>query len=1097
MAQRATKFAKKTSRHVEVGALARAPSTAKDEMRSVPLDLLPLLQPFKKRGRLSVRVEKLPIQARLSAGRNNGDRSYSLMMDELEDLEYLAPEGTDPRPVLSVRVISLDDGDASTIAVKEITVEFGEEENFGEIDLANISNDELRRLIEELTRVKSTLSLREAELNEIRSKNSANGKLPPGTFEAELAAARAAWKVEMDEKIAKVKAEAAANLERSWSAWQAEQEKKSGAADIEKERIRWQQESVAAIARAEKEWKAAEERRFVAAEAKWREHTEAQVEKTRASSRAMREHGDQIELRRLRDELLAMQNLLAERDAEIAQMRASGPKAAPQGRQEIEAAVAKAQKEWKEAEAARFSAAEARWKELTEKAVAEALSNSKPGRDQGEAELRRLREELSTTQAKLANREKELAQSHSTSKSGREQTDSELRRLRDQASTLQVKLIEREKELAQAQVAIREAQESERRNAEAVLNKAEQSWKAREAERFAAAQAQWQEKTAKAIAEAHAQAKAELAKERERWKAEADATLAKAEAVWKAREADRLAAAESQWQQKSSSALSEARAQIQAARDQSELELTRLRTELTIAQTRLSERDASLAEARATIERVREESKANLINAEKAWRTEENARAAAVEKRMREQAGSALTEAEIARKEAEAELRKLREHSAVIEATLADRELELTQAIARINATERQLDDLRENEDIQVRRVKGEVAALEKQLAERDEELAQARLFAERSYERWQKQAEAELAKAQKAWKSAEASRLAAARAEWQEESRKALQESLEAERRSGRLPPVRAPEEAVSVDIAGIAEDRPMPEFAPPPQNAPYAPPRAPIVDARHAADEALDRLAMDAYQLLASAGSVDAVSPTDTKIIKGGFIERRKADRAKNDNTTWIMAGAAAGVAALVAVIALFFLPSSSGSDVAAMSQQPVPKAAPASLPQKPVLPKATMLRTMNVRSGPSTSDEIVTTLKEGELVTPGERKGNWIHIDIDAANGMPAMKGWVLASSLQLPAGLPEGPAPETAAPEAATDTAEPASPPATAPEKVEAQAPEPAQTTAPPPEEAQTPAPPQPQASTPEPEPQSPVPAAPAADPSAAPAPSPAQ
>jgi len=1131
MAQRATKFAKKTSRHVEIGALARASASAPDDMRGVPLDLLPLLQPFKKRGRLSVRVEKLPIQARLSAGRNNGDRSYSLMMDELDDLEYLAPEGTDPRPVLSVRIISLDDGDASTMALREVTVEFGGEEDFGEIDLANISNDELRNLIEELTRVKSTLSLREAELNEVRSKPIANGKLPPGTIEAELAEARAAWKVEADEKIARVKAEAAANLERSWSAWQTEQEKKAGpnsSANIEKERVRWQQESMAAIAKAERDWKAAEERRFAAAEAKWHEHTEHQVEKTRASSKGMRDHGDAIELRRLRDELLSMQNLLADRDAELGQAKSSGAKTVASGKQDVEAAVAKAQSEWKKAEAEHLAAAETRWKEKADKAIAETQAHSKSGRDQHETELRRLGEELATAQAKLANREKELAQSHTSAKSGREQIDAELRRLRDEASTLQIKLTERDKELAQAgnvaksardqndaelrrardqasalqvklserekelaqsQVAIRQAQEHGRQTADTALAKAEQSWKSREAERSAATQSQWQEKTTKAISEAHTQAKTELARERERWKAEADATLAKAEAVWKAREGDRLAAAESQWQQKSSGAVSEARAQVQAARDQNELELTRLRTELTIAQTKLSERDASLTDARATIERVRDEGRASLSNAEKAWRTDENARAAAVEKRMREQAGSALTEADMARNEAEAELRKLREHAAIVETTLADRELELTQAIARINTSERQLDDLRENEDIQVRRVKGELTALEQQIAERDEELAQARLFAERSYERWQKQSEAELTKAQKAWKSAEASRLAAARAEWDEDSRKSLRDSLEAERRSGRLPPVRTQDEAVSVDIAGIVEDRPLPVFAPPPQDAPYAPPRAKIADARHAADEALDRLAMDAYQLLASANSIDAMQPADTKIIKGGFVDRRQ--RADTDSgNTWIMAGAAAAVAAVIAIAVLFIWPSSSGGGATAASQQVAPVVA--AQPKAPVVPKATLLRAMNVRSGPSTAEAIVTTLKAGDQVTPGEQRGNWVHIDIDAAGGKPAQQGWVVSTALQLPA-APEAAPAATEAPKPAPDETQAAAEPEA--EKAEAPAAEPAQTAAPeaaaPAETAPSPAPePQQVAPTPEPAAQ---PAAAAPEAAAAPAP----
>lgn len=1009
MAQRATKFAKKTSRHVEVGALART-SSPSDELRGVPLDILPLLAPFKKRGRLTVRVEKLPIQARLSAGRNNGDRSYSLMMDELEDLEYLAPEGTDPRPILSVRIIALDDGDASTIAVRELPVEFGGEE-LTEIDLANISNEELKRLIEELTRVKSTLSLREAELNEVRAKASVPGKLPPGTIDAELVEARAAWKAEMEEKIAKVKAEAAANLERSWAAWQAEQKQKSkteSGVDIDKERARWQQESAAILAEARREWKAEEERRLAAAEARWRADAEHAAEKQRASSKAMREHGDAIELRRLRDELLSMQNLLSERDAELAQAKSGGVQGA--GRQEIEAAIAKAQKEWKAEEAARIAAAEARAEEKANKAIAEARAELKSGNDKSDSEFRRLRDELSSAQAKLANREKELAQAHNNVKTGRAENDAELRRLRDETAALQNKLVTRDKELAQAHLAIKDAQERGRKLADEMLGKAEAAWKARESDRMMAAEVQWQETSTKMLADARAQAKAEfdaaLSKARERWVAETDATLAKAEATWKARESDRLMTAEVQWKEQSSKTIADARAQAQAARDESAVELVRLRAELTNAQAKLAERDTALAEARARADRAREDGKAALAEAEKNWRSAESAKIAVVEQRMRDQAGSALTESETARNEAETELRQLREHAAVLETTLADRELELTQAIARINATDRQLEELRENEDIQVRRVKGELTQLQAQLAEREEELAQARLFTERSYERWKKQAEADLAKAQKMWKAAEASKLAAARAEWQEESRKALQQSLDAERRAGRLPPpAPAMEEAVSVDIAGSVEDRPMPEFAPPPQTAPYSAPK-PLADARAAADQALDRLAMDAYQLLANAGSIDSVNPTDTRIIKGGFVERRQraAEKDKNNNKSLIISGAVAAALAAAAVMAFFFIWP---SDTPPVETQPVAAPAkPVAAVTAVVVPKATVLRSVNVRSGPSTSDSIITTLKAGTQVVTGERNGNWVRVGLEAADGKPAQQGWAFASSLQIP-------------------------------------------------------------------------------------------
>jgi uncharacterized protein YraI len=767
------------------------------------------------------------------------------------------------------------------------------------------------------------------------------------------------WKIEMDEKIAKVKAEAAANLVRSWAAWQAEQKEKAragNAVDIEKERARWQQESAAVLAQAQRDWSADEAERLAVAEARWQEQAELAAEKTRASSKAMRERGDAIELRRLREELLAMQNLLAERDGELSQAKAgAGGKVQPSSRQEIEAAVAKAQKEWKEAEAVRLTAAQAQAKAAT---------------DKSEAEARRLRDELSATQTKLTNRERELAQS---------------------------------------QLALKETQERGRRGADETLTKAEASWKARESDRLTAVEAQWQEQSTRLLAEERARAKTELdaalAQARQRWAAESEATLGKAEANWKLREADRLMTAEVEWNQKSSKALAEARAEAQAARDENAVELVRLRAELTNAQAKLSERDTALAEARARAERVREEGKVALADAEKSWRSAEATKIAAVEKRLREQSGSALSEAETARSEAEIELRNLREHAAVLETTLADRELELTQAIARINATERQIEELRENEDIQVRRVKGEVTQLQAQLAEREEELAQARLFTERSYERWKKQAEADLAKAQKTWKAAEASKLAAARAEWQEEYRKSLEDTLSAERRAGRLPPARMAEDVAGADIAESNEDRPMPVFEPPVQTPPYTSSKPAFADARAAADQALDRLAMDAYQLLASPAALDSVSPADTRIIKGGLIERRnKGEGQPNNNKSLIVSGVvAAALAAAAAVV--FFLVWPPEAPATATPQQVTATAKPIA-PALAELPKATVANSVNVRSGPSTAETIMTTLKAGAQVVTGERKGGWVHVTVAAADGKPELSGWMVASSLQSP-------------------------------------------------------------------------------------------
>ena len=59
---------------------------------AIPLDLRPVISAYRSRGRFMLRVENLPQLARFSAGQNNGNCSWSLLLDELEDLVYFAPK---------------------------------------------------------------------------------------------------------------------------------------------------------------------------------------------------------------------------------------------------------------------------------------------------------------------------------------------------------------------------------------------------------------------------------------------------------------------------------------------------------------------------------------------------------------------------------------------------------------------------------------------------------------------------------------------------------------------------------------------------------------------------------------------------------------------------------------------------------------------------------------------------------------------------------------------------------------------------------------------------------------------------------------------
>ncbi len=64
--------------------------------------------------------------ARFSAGQNNGNCTWSLQLDELEDLVYFAPKSTQGDHTLSIRLIAKDETEAFTIAVIEFPVRGGD-----------------------------------------------------------------------------------------------------------------------------------------------------------------------------------------------------------------------------------------------------------------------------------------------------------------------------------------------------------------------------------------------------------------------------------------------------------------------------------------------------------------------------------------------------------------------------------------------------------------------------------------------------------------------------------------------------------------------------------------------------------------------------------------------------------------------------------------------------------------------------------------------------------------------------------------------------------------------------------------------------------
>jgi hypothetical protein len=736
MAQRASGFARRPSGGSRAAERARANSEPQGE--PIPLDLLAVVAPYKRHRGISIRLERLAHGARLSQGRNNGDRSWSLAPDELDGLEYLPPTDDYDAHTLAVRIISLDGGDGETLAVIDLPVAGRN----GNADVGPAASDgvlsaELQQLRDELVKVKSSLAARETELATAR-RQAEDAERSRQALKGEFGTAEEAWDRELREQLSAAAAEANANLERARATWETEnasrQTRSAASAQraVEEARKRWQQEAQAALVKAQAEWKVGEVACIAAAEADWRAQSEKQLQElrkraeeaetqlTQARTNKPSQNHD-AELRRLREQLINVQASLAARGAELAEARAATERAQQQQLQENTASVAKAEQAWKVAEAKRLAAAETRWKEQSARTLAD------------------LNSRLEQTQA-------ELAEAHATTES------------------------------AQAQS----------KQGTASLAKAEQAWKTAEAKRLASAEARWNEQSARALTElngrlaqaegalgeARAQAEArqhqltvtqsslavrerelaqaranaeqgrsqsaeEAEQTRERWQQETAAALAKAQESFKAGEAARFAAAEAQWKaqlapalaettvqlQRAEAQLAQANAEIQAQKTQSEEDVRRLRDELAAAQTALTSHESELTELKTAAEQAhatadhslqsvaveiekarkawKKESDAAFAKVEKKWRSEEGPRLAAAEAKWQEQVAHKLNEAQERLQRAENGLsdaracsEALRHELATAQASLAHREIELAEARASLEQQKERMNQI-------------------------------------------------------------------------------------------------------------------------------------------------------------------------------------------------------------------------------------------------------------------------------------------------------------------------------------------------------------------------------------------------------------------
>ncbi|HKU64629.1 MAG TPA: SH3 domain-containing protein [Rhizomicrobium sp.] len=560
MAHRGTASTKKA----EAVAPAFASVTAADIIRApvvqkaIPLDLAALLVPYKRHGRLTLRVERMPQRAKLSAGRNNGDGSWSLASDELEDLNYLVPSSLCGGHELSVRIVSFDNATAHTLKVIPLAIPSWDNDADGppaENVVRTLAETHDPILHNELSKMQSLFAVRDSDLAELR----AALKQANAQKEAELAAARASWEAQLTQRLADAAALAKAENERERLSWQIAQQGQAAHTEalireqiaqevgrakaeadqlLEAERRHWQAQAEQRVAEEHSRLKAQTDQQFEAERKHWQALAEQRVAEERIESGqqldAERKHWQILTEQKVAEEHIrgkaeADQRVEAERQRWQAQAHDSGAAERHRLLTEADARLAAEQKRWQDQAEQRIAAERQRWQsESDQRLEAERqrwANDSLAAASQAEARWKS--EETVRASAALAEWQQQTARLLAVeSDKGRKleaalaaaltaapaqpasvlMADTggpEIERLRQELAALQNVLPERDREIAQLRDALN--QQRARQESEAAQAAAAQVWKSEEAARVQVANARAESQDAIAAATARAE----------------------------------------------------------------------------------------------------------------------------------------------------------------------------------------------------------------------------------------------------------------------------------------------------------------------------------------------------------------------------------------------------------------------------------------------------------------------------------------------------------------------------------------------------------------------------------------------------------------
>jgi hypothetical protein len=382
------------------------------ETRQIPFDLRPLLEPYKHVGKVTVRVEKVPQRGRFSAGKNNGNQSWSLTADELEGLLYILPADIDEPHSLGIRVVSQVDGtsvavlsyrvfpkEISTVVEKAPAAPRFVPQVMLREQLAQAEDRVKRTEAQAADRMKLTEVQAEERLKRVEEEWQQRSH---ELVDTALKMAKSEWDIEFSSQLNSVVERAEQTLTERRAAWQAELEttlaeaNKRAEASQAQARESWKRDADAALLAARESWKSEEVARLAAAEMGWR--GEARTAEADAQARLEKNQHDGAELARLREHITETERAAQLRDRELEKARNELEAAQANAQAASEAHLARAKASWTAEVSTRLSELEARLRAEHEAALAEASGR----RDRAERALSEAVKQIELVSARRA-----------------------------------------------------------------------------------------------------------------------------------------------------------------------------------------------------------------------------------------------------------------------------------------------------------------------------------------------------------------------------------------------------------------------------------------------------------------------------------------------------------------------------------------------------------------------------------------------------------------------------------------------------------------------------------------------------------------------